>query len=72
MANKVLIVAKREYMERVRSRAFVVMTLLVPVLMAGVLLFPMYISGRSGPSVSTRHVRILDATGAGVGARVAT
>ena len=72
MDNKILIVAKREYLERVRTRAFVVMTLLVPVLMSLVLLFPLYMSAKSsGPSASVRRIRILDATGAGVGDRIA-
>jgi len=71
MANKVLIVAKREYLERVRSRTFVVMTLLVPVLLAASFLLPTYMAGRSNASLSTRHIRIIDATGAGVGARIA-
>jgi len=72
MDNKILIVAKREYLERVRTRAFVVMTLLVPVLMSLVLLFPVYMSAKSsGPSASVRRIRILDATGAGVGDRIA-
>ncbi len=72
MANKILIVAKREYLERVRSRAFVIMTLLVPALMAGVILVPTYMATRGGVSASFRHIRILDATGAGLGDRVST
>lgn len=71
MVNKILIVAKREYMERVRSRAFVIMTLLVPVFMAGVLLVPMYMAAKGGASPNIRRIRILDATGAGVGDRLA-
>ncbi|HXT14750.1 MAG TPA: ABC transporter permease [Gemmatimonadaceae bacterium] len=72
MVNKILIVAKREYLERVRSRSFVVMTLLVPVLMAGVFLIPLYMSAKSSASPNVRRIRILDATGASVGARLAT
>lgn len=71
MANKMMIVAKREYLERVRSKAFRIMTLLVPVLMSAVLLIPTYMAAKSGASASVRHIRILDATGAGVGARLA-
>ena len=71
MANKILIVAKREYLERVRSRAFILTTLLVPVFMAGAILFPAYMASRSGTSSNLRRIRILDATGAGVGDRVA-
>jgi ABC-2 type transport system permease protein len=71
MDKKILIVAKREYLERVRTRSFVIMTLLVPALMSLAMLLPMYIAAKSGPSVGIRKVRILDATGAGLGDRVA-
>ncbi len=39
MASKFLLVAQREYLTRVRKRAFVVLTLLVPLLIAGFGLF---------------------------------
>jgi len=71
MANKILIVAKREYLERVRSRTFIVFTLLIPVLIAGVTMFPLYIAAKSGASTAIRHITILDATGTGLGDRVA-
>ncbi|HET7371750.1 MAG TPA: ABC transporter permease [Gemmatimonadaceae bacterium] len=71
MDKKMFIVTKREYMERVRSRWFVAVTLLVPVLIAAATLFPMYVASRSGASNSVRHITILDATGAGLGERVA-
>ena len=71
MANKVLVVAKREYLERVRSRAFVIMTLAIPLVMSAVILIPAYVAAKSGPSAEIRRVRILDATGAGVGDRIA-
>ncbi len=70
MANRLLIVAKREYVERVRSRWFVVTTLLVPVFLSGAFLFPVWLSTRSAASASVRNVIVLDATGAGVGKRV--
>lgn len=71
MDKKILIVAKREYLERVRSRWFLVVTLVVPVFIAGITLFPMYMASRSGASNAVRHIAILDATGAGLGDRVA-
>lgn len=71
MDNKILIVAKREYLERVRSRWFLIVTLVVPVFITGATLFPMYIASRSGASGAVRHIAILDATGAGLGTRVA-
>jgi ABC-2 type transport system permease protein len=71
MDNKIRIVAKREYLERVRTRTFVVMTLLVPFLMAGSFLLPMYVAAKSKPSTAVRNIRIVDATGAGLGQRIA-
>jgi ABC-2 type transport system permease protein len=72
MDKKIFVVAKREYLERVRSRLFVVMTLLVPVLITGVTLVPIYVAARGRASTNVRHIRILDATGAGLGERIAT
>ena len=39
MRNTFLI-AKREYLERIRTRAFIVMTILIPALMGGSLILP--------------------------------
>jgi ABC-2 type transport system permease protein len=71
MDKKIFTVAKREFLERVRTRAFVLATLLVPLLMSGLILIPMLIAMKSRPSGSALHVTILDASGAGIGARVA-
>jgi ABC-2 type transport system permease protein len=71
MDKKIFIVAKREYLERVRTRWFLVMTLIVPVIMAGAILIPTYMASRGGASTSIRHIAIIDATGAGLGDRVA-
>jgi ABC-2 type transport system permease protein len=38
--RNILIIAKREYLERVRSRAFVIMTFFIPALMFGVTVLP--------------------------------
>jgi ABC-2 type transport system permease protein len=72
MDNKIFVVAKREYLERVRSRLFVVMTLLVPVLISGATLVPLYLSTRGGASSDLKRIRIIDATGVGLGDRIAT
>ncbi|MFI5230415.1 MAG: ABC transporter permease [Gemmatimonadales bacterium] len=68
--DKFFVVAKREYLERVRSRWFIVVTLLVPVIMAAVLVFPIYMAAKGGASGAVRHIAIVDATGAGLGDRV--
>ena len=69
--DKFLVVARREYLERVRSRWFVVMTVLVPVLIAGSFLFPIWLSARSLAGAGVRNIIILDATGAKLGRTVA-
>jgi ABC-2 type transport system permease protein len=69
--DKIFTVAKREYLERVRSRWFLVITLAVPALMAVAFMLPLYMAARSSASTAVRHITILDATGAGLGDRVA-
>ena len=69
--DKFLVVAKREYIERVRSRWFVVMTLFVPVLISATFLIPVWVTARSAAGAASHNIVILDATGAGLGRRVA-
>jgi ABC-2 type transport system permease protein len=71
MDNKIWIVAKREYLERVRSRTFIAFTLAIPVFIAAVTMFPLYIAAKSGASTAIRHITILDATGSDLGDRIA-
>ena len=68
--DKFWVVAKREYLERVRSRWFVIMTLFVPVLIAASFLVPIWVTSRSVNAAASRNIVILDATGAGLGQRV--
>ncbi len=44
--HNTLIIAKREYLERVRSRSFVIMTFLIPALMFGVSVVPTMLANR--------------------------
>jgi ABC-2 type transport system permease protein len=44
--HNILIIAKREYLERVRSRSFVIMTLFIPALMFGVSVVPTLLANR--------------------------
>ncbi len=69
--GKLWVVIKREYLERVRSKWFVVGTLLVPALIVLTFLLPAFLVSRSGASSQVRNVIILDATSAGIGQRVA-
>lgn len=69
--DKFWVVAKREYLERVRSRWFVVMTLFIPVFITAIFLIPAWVTARSAAGGSSRNIIILDATGTGLGRRVA-
>jgi ABC-2 type transport system permease protein len=46
--HNVLLIARREYLERVRTRAFVVMTFFIPALMAGLIVVPQLLMTRGG------------------------
>ena len=69
--DKFWVVAKREYLERVRSRWFVMMTLFVPVFITAVFLIPAWVTARSAAGTASRNIAIIDATGTGLGRRVA-
>jgi ABC-2 type transport system permease protein len=69
--DKFWVVAKREYLERVRSRWFVMMTLFVPVFITAIFLIPAWVTARSAAGTASRNILILDATGTGLGKRVA-
>ncbi|MCW3072570.1 MAG: ABC-type Na+ efflux pump permease component-like protein [Bacteroidetes bacterium] len=42
--NKILLIIKREYLSRVRKKSFILMTILGPILMAGILVVPIWLS----------------------------
>ena len=44
--HNIFIIAKREYLERVRSRSFVIMTLFIPLLMFGITVVPTMLANR--------------------------
>jgi ABC-2 type transport system permease protein len=69
--DKLWVVIKREYLERVRSRWFAIGTLIVPALIVTSFLLPAFLASRSTASSGVRNVIILDATGVGLGERVA-
>ena len=45
--NKILLIIKREYLSRVRKKSFIIMTILGPVLMAGLILAPIFLMDSS-------------------------
>src|SRR3954471_6381047 len=69
--RKLAVVFRREYLERVRSKWFLIGTLLGPVFFGAVTILPTYMAMKSRPTSDLTNVAILDATGSGLGARVA-
>lgn len=65
--SRVFAVARREYLERVRSKAFLVSTILGPMLLAGFMVAPILLAKQRGRPL---HLAVLDASGA-LGADVA-
>jgi ABC-2 type transport system permease protein len=57
--HNTLIIAKREYLERVRSRSFLIMTLLIPALMFGVTVVPTLLMNKG--SSETKHIAVVAA-----------
>ena len=69
--GKLLVVFKREYLERVRSKWFLIGTLLGPVFFLAITVLPMLIATRTKASTDLANVTIIDATRSGMGERVA-
>jgi ABC-2 type transport system permease protein len=67
MASKFLLVAQREYVTRVRKRAFVVLTLLVPVLFAG---FGLFVAKLAQSDEGTEIVDVRDESGLNIARRL--
>ena len=68
--DKLIAVFEREYLERVRSKWFLIGTFLGPVFMGIILVVPTVLALRTKTSAKLADVVILDATGTGLGARV--
>jgi ABC-2 type transport system permease protein len=69
--GKLIVVFKREYLERVRSKWFLVGTLLGPVFFALITVVPILISSKTKSSSDLANVVVIDASGSGMGDRVA-
>ena len=66
--SEVMLIVRREFLERVRSKAFVIGTLLFPVFMLGIAVLPMLLDGGAGE----RRIALVDESPQGIGAGVAT
>lgn len=69
--GKFWVVFKREYLERVRSKWFIIATLFGPLFFAAITIVPMIMAARTKQSADLSNIVVLDATGAGLGNRVA-
>jgi ABC-2 type transport system permease protein len=58
--NKILLIIRREYLTRVKKRSFVVMTILGPLLMAAIVVVPVYIATLSN---EIKTLSVIDETG---------
>jgi ABC-2 type transport system permease protein len=58
--NKIGIIIWREYLQRVRKKSFLIMTIVGPLLFAGVMVLPAWLASRES---SEMHVQVLDRTG---------
>lgn len=65
--RKVFAVIRREFVERVRTRAFMISTILGPVLMGLLIFLPALLAGRS---TTVRNIVVLDAASGEFGSRV--
>jgi len=68
---KLWVVMQREYVERVRSKWFIFMTIFGPVFFLVITILPGYMTMRGMKDARVQSIHILDATGAGLGQRVA-
>lgn len=59
--NKIKLIIQREYLTRVRKRSFIVMTLLGPILMAAIMIVPIFLATMSNNK--ERKIAVLDETG---------
>jgi ABC-2 type transport system permease protein len=67
---KFFVVFKREYLERVRTKWFIIATVFGPLLFGVIMTLPAYLSMKSLKNTRLGSVQIIDATGAGFGANV--
>ncbi|MDQ3674765.1 MAG: ABC transporter permease [Gemmatimonadota bacterium] len=67
---KLWAIIKREYLERVRSKWFLIATFLGPVFFAAIIIVPAWLASRSRATNEVYNTTILDATATGFGQRL--
>ncbi len=68
--GKLIAIIRREYIERVRTKWFIIATLLGPIMFLALTVVPVLFVTRTKASVTSGNITIIDATGAMLGARV--
>jgi len=68
--GKMFVVFKREYLERVRSKWFLIATFLGPVFMGLITVLPIVLAARTRTSDTLADIVVIDATGTDLGSRV--
>src|SRR5665811_2434562 len=68
---KLWAIIKREYLERVRSKWFLIATFFGPIFFAAIIIVPAWIASKSKATSDVYNTTILDATGTGFGHRLA-
>ena len=68
---KLWAIIKREYLERVRSKWFLIATFLGPIFFAAIIIVPAWLASRSKATSEVYNITILDATGTNFGQRLA-
>ena len=68
---KLWAIIKREYLERVRSKWFLIATFLGPIFFAAIIIVPAWMASRSKSTTQVYNTTILDATGTGFGQHLA-
>jgi len=59
--NKIKLIIAREYLTRVRKKSFIVMTILGPILMAAMIVVPVFLATMDDSS--QRKIAVIDETG---------
>lgn len=68
---KLWAIIKREYLERVRSKWFLIATFFGPIFFAAIIIVPAWMASKSKATSDVYNTTILDATGTGFGHRLA-
>jgi len=58
--NKILLIIKREYLSRVKKKSFIIMTILGPILMAGIMVVPIWLSMHK---TEVQNIEVIDDSG---------